>query len=108
MADVITNAPEVQGAPVEPQVAVSPNRTKTVSQIISSIMATGNATRYKNCLVKSCRVEEEDNYTRVSITLGNEVTGFLQMLLVIIFLLKLLPYLAPDLPCQLVLKIMKT
>ena len=77
MADVITNAPEVQGAPVEPQVAVSPNGTKTVSQIISSIMATGNATRYKNCLVKSCRVEEEDNYTRVSITLGNEVTGFL-------------------------------
>ena len=33
---------------------------------------------------------------------------FFQMLLVIIFLLKLLPYSAPNLPCQLVLKIMKT
>lgn len=77
MADVIANAPEVQSTPVEPQVAVSPNGAKTVSQIISSIMATGNATRYKNCLVKSCRIEEEDNYTRVSITLGNEVAGFL-------------------------------
>ena len=65
MADVITNAPEVQGTPVEPveaQIAsVAPNGSKTVAQIISSIMATGNATRYKNCLVKSCRVEEEDN-----------------------------------------------
>lgn len=84
MADAITNPPEAQGASVEPQVAsvepqdaVSPNGTKTVSQTISGIMATGNATRYKACLVKSCRVEEEDNYTRVSITLGNEVTGFL-------------------------------
>lgn len=74
MADVIANAPEVQGTPVEPQ---SPNGTKTVSQIISAIMATGNAVRYKACLVKSCRVEEEDNYTRVSITLNNEVVGFL-------------------------------
>ena len=77
MADVINSAPEVQGTSVEPQVAVSPNGTKTVSQIISGIMATGNATRYRNCLVKSCKVEEEDNYTRVSVTLGNEVTGFL-------------------------------
>ena len=77
MADVIVNAPEVQGTSVEQQVAVSSNGTKTVSQIISSIMAAGNATRYKNCLVKSCKVEEEDNYTRVSVTLGNEVTGFL-------------------------------
>ena len=81
MADAITNAPEVQGAPVEPveaQVAsVAPNGSKSVKDIISAIMATGNAVRYKNCLVKSCRVEEEDNYTRVSITLGNEVTGFL-------------------------------
>lgn len=77
MADVITNAPEVQGTSVEPQVTVSPNGTKTVSQIISSIMATGNATRYNNCLVKSCKIEEEDNYTRVSITLGNEIIGFL-------------------------------
>ena len=81
MADVIANAPEVQGTSVEPveaQVAsVAPNGSKSVKDIISGIMATGNATRYKNCLVKSCKVEEEDNYTRVSITLGNEVTGFL-------------------------------
>ena len=76
MADAITNAPEVQGTPVEPveaQIAsVAPNGSKSVKDIISAIMATGNAVRYRACLVKSCRVEEEDNYTRVSITLGNE------------------------------------
>jgi hypothetical protein len=77
MADVITNAPVEQGSAVEPQVTVSSNGVKTVSQIISQIMASGNATRYRACLVKSCRVEEEDNYTRVSVTLGNEVTGFI-------------------------------
>ena len=63
---------------VEAQVAsVAPNGSKSVKDIIGAIMATGNAVRYRACLVKSCRVEEEDNYTRVSITLGNEVTGFL-------------------------------
>ena len=81
--------PEAQGVsaePIEAQVevsaeaqveAVAPNGSKSVKDIIGAIMATGNATRYKGCLVKSCRVEEEDNYVRVSITLGNEVTGFL-------------------------------
>lgn len=78
MADVIANAPEAQGASVEPQIVPNANGTRTVAQIISAIMSTGNATRYKACLVKSCKVEEEDNYTRVSITLGNEVIGFLQ------------------------------
>lgn len=81
MAETKIIVPEVQGAsaePVEAQVAsVAPNAGKSVKDIIGAIMATGNAVRYKNCLVKSCRVEEEDNYTRVSITLGNEVTGFL-------------------------------
>lgn len=79
MADVITNVivPEAQGASVEPQVAVSPNGGKSVKDIIGAIMATGNAVRYRACLVKSCKVEEEDNYTRVSITLGNEVVGFI-------------------------------
>ena len=81
MANTNVVVPEVQGASVEPveaQVAsIAPNGSKSIAQIISGIMATGNATRYKNCLVKSCKVEEEDNYTRVSITLDNEVTGFL-------------------------------
>lgn len=81
MANTNVVVPEVQGASVEPveaQVAsIAPNGSKSTAQIISGIMATGNATRYKNCLVKSCKVEEEDNYTRVSITLDNEVTGFL-------------------------------
>lgn len=79
MADVITNVivPEAQGASVEPQVAVSPNGGKSVKDIIGAIMATGNAVRYRACLVKSCKVEEQDNYTRVSITLGNEVVGFI-------------------------------
>lgn len=81
MANTNVVVPEVQGASVEPveaQVAsIAPNGSKSIAQIISGIIATGNATRYKNCLVKSCKVEEEDNYTRVSITLDNEVTGFL-------------------------------
>lgn len=81
MAETNAIVPEVQGTPVEPveaQVAsVAPNGSKSVKDIIGAIMATGNAVRYRACLVKSCRVEEEDNYTRVSITLGNEVTGFL-------------------------------
>lgn len=81
MAETNAIVPEAQGASVEPveaQIAsVAPNGSKSVKDIISAIMATGNAVRYRACLVKSCRVEEEDNYTRVSITLGNEVTGFL-------------------------------
>lgn len=81
MAETKVIVPEIQGTSVEPveaQVAsVAPNGSKSVKDIIGAIMATGNAVRYRACLVKSCRVEEEDNYTRVSITLGNEVTGFL-------------------------------
>lgn len=81
MADANVIVPEVQGAsaePIEAQVAsVTPNGSKSIKDIIGAIMGTGNAVRYRACLVKSCRVEEEDNYTRVSITLGNEVTGFL-------------------------------
>lgn len=78
MADVITSVivPEAQGASVE-QVAVTPNGGKSIKDIIGAIMATGNAVRYRACLVKSCKVEEQDNYTRVSITLGNEVVGFI-------------------------------
>lgn len=70
-----TNPKEVMPITSEAQRATT--ALKGVNQIISQIMASGNATRYKNCLVKSCKVDEEDNYTRVSITLGNEVTGFL-------------------------------
>lgn len=81
MADANVIVQKAQGAsaePIEAQVASStPNGSKSIKDIISGIMATGNAVRYKACLVKSCKVEEEDNYTRVSITLGNEVTGFL-------------------------------
>lgn len=81
MAETNTIVPEVQGTPVEPveaQVAsVALNGSKSVKDIISGIMATGNAVRYRACLVKSCRVEEEENYTRVSITIDNEVIGFL-------------------------------
>lgn len=81
MTETNTVVPDAQGASVEPvetQVAsIAPNESKSVKDIIGAIMATGNAVRYRACLVKSCRVEEEDNYTRVSITLGNEVTGFL-------------------------------
>lgn len=81
MTETNTVVPDAQGASVEPveaQVAsIVPNGGKSVKDIIGAIMATGNAVRYRACLVKSCKVEEEDNYTRVSITLGNEVTGFL-------------------------------
>lgn len=81
MAETNVIVPEAQGASVEPveaQIAsVALNGSKSVKDIISAIMATGNAVRYRACLVKSCRVEEEDNYTRVSITLGNEIIGFL-------------------------------
>lgn len=81
MAETNAIVPEAQGAsiePVEAQVAsIAPNVGKSVKDIIGAIMATGNAVKYRACLVKSCKVEEEDNYTRVSITLGNEVIGFL-------------------------------
>ena len=81
MAETNAIVPDAQGASVEPveaQIAsVAPNGSKSVKDIINSIMATGNAVRYRACLVKSCRVEEEDNYTRVSITINNEITGFL-------------------------------
>ena len=53
MAETKVIVPEVQGASVEPveaQIAsVAPNGSKSVKDIISAIMATGNAVRYRAC-----------------------------------------------------------